>query len=184
MKVRALVSRKVSFGKRTWKLESGKTYDLPDVVAEKTIAENICEALDVGPPAEALSESVPIVAPLESGEGGVDVGDFIDKARAGGSVWIRTSELKKGDEFEVLDPGEVDTETFDRPYLCLLVRYQDLERRLRVGAQNAERIAGKLGKSSADWVGRKIRVHTLEDCPQLTKRRGVETRRAVLEGVV
>ncbi len=108
VKVRALVSRKVSFGKRTWKLESGKTYDLPDVVAEKIISENICEALDAGPPAEALPESVPTVAPLESGEGGVDVGDFIDKARAGGSVWIRTSELKKGDEFEVLDPGEVE----------------------------------------------------------------------------
>lgn len=179
MKVRALVSRKVSFGKRTWDLEAGKIYDLPDAVAKKTIEQNVCKAEpDAAPPTELLPE-----LEVGGGEGGVDVGDFIDKARAGGSVWIRTSELKKGDEFEVLDPGEVDTETFDRPYLCILVRYQDLERRLRVGAQNAERIAGKLGKSSADWVGRKIRVLTLEDCPQLTKRRGIETRRAVLEGV-
>ncbi len=178
MKVRALVSRKVSFGKRTWDLEAGKIYDLPDAVAKKTIDQSVCKAeLDAGPPTELLPE-------LEVGGGGVDVEDFIDKARAGGSVWIRTSELKKGDEFEVLDSGEVDTETFDRPYLCIQVRYQDFERRLRVGAQNAERIASKLGKSSADWVGRKIRVLTLEDCPQLTKRRGVETRRAVLEGVV
>ena len=122
---------------------------------------------------------LPESAPLE----GVNVDAFIEAARKETSEWITTSEVHEGDEFEVLGPGEIDDETFDRPYLCIPARYNNQERKLRLGVQNVERIRKKHGSNTADWVGKRIRVTVLELVKGLTKQRGVETRRMILDGV-
>ena len=124
---------------------------------------------------KGLPESTPL--------GGVNVDEFIETARKETGEWITTSEAHEGDEFEILGPGEVDDETFDRPYLCIPVRYNDQERRLRLGVQNVERIRKKLGGNTADWIGKRIRVTVLELVKGLTKQRGIETKRMILDGV-
>lgn len=172
-----LARARVSDGKQRWDLKEGEYYDLPDPVAQKAIEGKIVrKAEDI-----RIEEAKPS-SPAAKAKG-VDVQDYIDKARSEGGVWIRTAELSEGDELEVIGPGEVDSETFDRPYLTLPVMYKGNEKRLRIGSQNAERISRKLGKNSAQWVGHKIRVLALEPCPGLTKSRGVVTKRAILDGV-
>ena len=128
---------------------------------------------------EKEEEGIPESAPL----GGVNVDAFIEAARKEMGEWITTSEVHEGDEFEILGPGEVDDETFDRPYLCIPVRYNNQERKLRLGVQNVERIRKKHGSNTVDWIGKRIRVTVLELVKGLTKQRGVETKRMILDGV-
>ena len=115
---------------------------------------------------------------------GVDVDTFIQAAQAEIGVWIRATEVVEGDEFEVTGFGEIDDETFDRSYLVLPVIYKGAERKLRLGVRNVERIKKKLGSDTAQWVKHKIKVTAVEIVPGLTKQRGIETKRMILDGVV
>ena len=120
---------------------------------------------------------------LRESAAGVDVDQFIRDEQAETGVWIRTSEVQEGDEFEVTGFGEIDDETFDRSYLVLPVRYKNEERKLRLGVRNVERIKKKLGSDTARWVGHKVHVTAVEIVPGLTKQRGIETKRMILDGV-
>ena len=111
-----------------------------------------------------------------------DADEFVKRAKEEVGEWIRASELKEGDEMTVTGPGEVDHETFDRSYLCVPVRFKNVERKIRLGAKNVERIIRALGNSTMGWVGAKLRVTLVEVMPGLSKQRGVETKRAVLDG--
>ena len=120
---------------------------------------------------------------LKETAAGVDVDQFIAAAQAETGIWIRASEVSEGDEFEIAGPGEIDSETFDRSYLVLPVRYHNEDRKLRIGVRNAERIKKRLGSDTAEWVGCIIRVTAIEVVPGLTKQRGIETKRMILDGV-
>ena len=133
--------------------------------------------------ARRLGRDIEEVPATGTEQRGINVEEFLKESQATGAMFIRTSELEEGDEFEVLGPGEVDTETFDKPYIVLPVLYKGLERRLRLGPQNAARIRKKLGTTTAEWVGKKIRVLTLGPCPGLSRQRGERIVRAILEGV-
>jgi len=126
---------------------------------------------------------IPEVEEIEEIKPGVNLDQFLEQARTEGGVWIRSAEVAEGDTLEVLGPGEVDDETFDRPYLVLPVRYKGEERRLRLGVRNVERIKRVLGSNTAGWTGKKIKVTAVEVVPGLTKQRGVETKRMILDGV-
>jgi len=168
MKVRILQSTRADVAGEAMMLEGGKTYDLPEALVRALVKKGV-----------GLEEKSAEAEPKEEEPEGVDIEDFTKKSRSEGALWIRTSELNEGDEFEVLGAGYVDNETFDKPYLCIPVLYKGLEKKLRLGVQNVERIAKKLGKNSALWVGKKIVVTAMEDCPGL----GKEKRRAILDGV-
>ena len=126
-----------------------------------------------------LDEEIPESGPA----GGVDVDAFLEAAKAEAGEWITASEVKEGDEFEVTGPGEVDTETFDRSYINIPVRYKGEDRKLRIGTKNAERIKAKLGPKTAAWVGKRIRVTVVEVVKGLSKKQGVEVKRMILDGV-
>ena len=112
-----------------------------------------------------------------------DAEEFVRHAREELGAWIKTSELKEGDEMTVTGPGEIDSETFDRSYLCVPVRFNGVERKIRLGPKNVERIIKALGNSTMGWVGSRLCVTLVEVVPGLSKKRGVETKRAVLDGV-
>ena len=122
-------------------------------------------------------------AAVSEGAGGVDVNEFIRAAQAEEGEWIRTSEVLEGDKFIVHGRGEIDRTTFDRPYIVLPVIYHEQERMLRLGVRNAERLRKAFGSNTTQWVGREIRVTAIEPVPGLTKQRGVEVRRMILDGV-
>ena len=119
----------------------------------------------------------------EAGAGGIDVDQFIAAAQAEAGVWIRASEVEEGDIFTVHGRGEIDNETFDRSYIVLPVIFRGEDRMLRVGVRNAERIRKIFGSNTTQWVGRNIRVTAVEVVAGLTKQRGVETKRMILDGV-
>ena len=119
----------------------------------------------------------------EGGAGGVDVDAFIAAAQAEMGAWIRADEVQEGDLFTVHGRGEIDNETFDRPYLVLPVVYHDEERMLRIGVRNAERIRKMFGPNTTQWVGLELKVTAVELVPGLTKQRGIETKRMILDGI-
>ena len=137
------------------------------------------DELRKGVPGTELAEELPESPPA----GGIDVDAFIEAAKAEAGEWITAAEVKEGDEFEVMGAGETDDETFDRPYLCVPVKYKGQDRKLRIGAKNAERIRPKLGKYSATWVGKKIQVTVVEVVKGLSKKQGIEVKRMILDGV-
>ena len=143
--------------------------------ALKMVEDELRAQLPVSPLDEELPESALA--------GGVDVDAFLKAAKIEAGEWITAAEVKEGDEFEVMGPGEVDAETFDRSYLCILVKYKNADRKLRIGTKNAERIRSKLGRYSAAWVGKKIRVTVVEIVKGLSKKQGVEVKRMILDGV-
>ena len=143
--------------------------------ALKMVEDELRAQLPVSPLEEKLPESALA--------GGVDVDAFLKAAKAEASEWITASEVKEGNEFEVTGPGEVDAETFDRTYLNVPVKYKGEDRKLRIGTKNAERIKAKLGRYSAAWVGKKIRVTVVEVVKGLSKKQGVEVKRMILDGV-
>ena len=121
---------------------------------------------------------------LKETAAGVDVDQFIAAAQAETGIWIRASEVHEGDEFEITGFGEIDSETFEgKVYLVLPVRYKGQERKLRLGVQNVERIRKKLGSDTAQWVKCHIRVAAIEAVPGLSKQKGVEVKRMILDGV-
>ena len=120
----------------------------------------------------------------EEGAGGVDVDAFIHVAQAETGVWIRASEVEEGDIITVHGRGVIDDETFGRSYIVLPVIYRGEDRMLRIGVRNAERIRKVFGSDTTQWVGREIHVTAVEVVPGLSKQRGVEVRRMILDGVL
>ena len=153
-------------------LAVGIEQDLPDDVARELISSGMAERV-LEQEANAIKEVTV----------GINIDKFIAAAQAETGIWIKAAEVSEGDEFEVTGFGEVDDETFDRSYLVLPVRYKNEERKLRLGIRSVERIKKKLGSDTAQWTKRKIRVTAVEVVPGLTKQRGVETKRMILDGV-
>ena len=160
---------KIRYVKGTGK---GIEQDLPDDVARALISSGMAERV-FKQEAEAAG----------AGAGGIDVDQFIAAAHAEMGVWIRAAEVQEGDTFIIHGRGTIDNETFDRPYIVLPVIYRDQERMLRIGVRNAERIRKVFGSNTTQWVGREIRVTAVEAVPGLSKQRGVEVRRMILDGV-
>ena len=146
--------------------------DLPDDVARELISSGMAERV-FKQEAEATG----------AGAGGIDVDEFIAVANAEIGVWIRAAEVQEGDTFIIHGRGTIDNETFDRPYIVLPVLYRDQERMLRIGVRNAERIRKTFGPNTTQWVGRELRVLAVEVVQGLSKQRGVEVRRMILDGV-
>ena len=151
---------------------AGLSQDIPDDVGLSLIASGMAVEVFTSKPVE-----------IKEVAAGVDVDQFIAAAQAEIGVWIRATEVVEGDEFEVTGFGEIDDETFDRSYLVLPVLYKNAERKLRLGVRNVERIKKKLGSDTAQWMKKRIKVTAVEIVPGLTKQRGVETKRMILDGV-
>ena len=151
---------------------AGLEQEVPDDVGRSLFYSGM--AVQVFAPGEKIQEG---------GAGGVDVDAFIKAAKTETDVWIRADEVQEGDLFTIHGRGEVDSSTFDRPYLVLPVVYREEERMLRVGVRNAERIRKVFGPNTTQWVGRELKVTAVEVVPGLTKQRGVETKRMILDGV-
>ena len=146
--------------------------DLPDDVARELISSGMAERV--------LEQEAKAI---EEGAGGIDVDQFIKAAQDEAGAWIRAGEVQEGDTFTIHGRGTIDNETFDRPYIVLPVVYRDQERMLRIGVRSAERIRKVFGPNTTQWVGREIRVTAVEIVPGLSKQRGTEVRRMILDGV-
>ena len=133
--------------------------------------------------AMAIQVSEPGAEAIEAGAGGINVDQFIATAQAQAGAWIRAAEVQEGDIFIVHGRGVIDNETFDQPYIVLPVVYRDNERMLCINARNADRIRKVFGSNTTQWVGREIRVTAVNIVPVLTRRRGVEMKRIILDGV-
>jgi len=100
----------------------------------------------------------------------VDVKNLLRKSR---SNWLSAEEVKIGDRLEILGDGEIDSKTFDHPYLILPVKLLRTgeEKKLRLGVRNISRLTQSFGTSNtSEWVGRIVEVVSIEDYPRFGKK--------------
>jgi hypothetical protein len=90
--------------------------------------------------------------------------------RGSGRRWLTAERVRVDDILEVVGEGEIDEETFTKPYLILPVRYEGEELWLRIGVRNARRLADAWGTDTARWVGKRIKVVALEEYPGLGRK--------------
>lgn len=111
----------------------------------------------------ALAEEELLEAEVQAEKPAADIGKWI-KSRE----WLTADDVKCNDELEIISQAEIDTETFDAPQAVLKVKHGDRTVKLRLGKQNAQRIATDFGTTdTALWVGRKIFVDAVLEYPAL-----------------
>jgi len=90
----------------------------------------------------------------------VDVGEF----KKGRGDWLTADDVSEGDKLTILDEGFMDDETFDKEYFVVSMRLDrnGMEKQVRLGSRNVERIAEKFGDQTSGWVNREVEVAAIE----------------------
>lgn len=90
----------------------------------------------------------------------------VEEYKKGTSEWLRGDDVQVGDRLTILDGGYFDDETFTdksgkgKLYFCTSMRLARTgeEKKVRLGPENVNRIAEKLGNNTATWVNKQVLV--------------------------
>jgi len=91
----------------------------------------------------------------------VDVAEFLKEA----GRWLTPQyvPITKGETIEITGEGEIDSTTFESPYLILPVKYKGEDWMLRLGKRAVARLVEDFGTSDTkQWVGKYLEVERIE----------------------
>jgi len=135
----------------------GETADFPEAIADRI--------QEKGAGTQVLDEEGIEVKSAETGQaGGVNVEDMLP-----GGNFIGVDDVTEGDAVKVAGSGYVD-DSFDQDRLVLPVLFQDEDKQVSLGPENIKRIAEGYGMNTQNWVGKAIKVDSIEKYPGLDKK--------------